>query len=137
MRERRKLCSEQHVSGADAQTGPRGTNMQIAHVHIYVSDRPSAVEWFRTVWEAVPDAEDHEMALFTFGSTQLVINDVEEDIQSTIAFTSESCDRDYEKVIARGAISSHEPEDKPWGVRAAFVQGPGRITIEIEEKLRS
>ena len=111
--------------------------MQIAHVHVYVSDRPNAVEWFRTVWDATPDAEDHEMSLFTFGSTQLVINDVEEDVQSTIAFSSTSCDQDYADVIARGAVSIHEPQDKPWGVRVAFVQGPGKITLEIEERLQS
>ena len=52
---------------------------QIAHVHVFVNDRPAAVEWFRTVWDAEPMAEDHEMSLFIFGATQLVINDVEED----------------------------------------------------------
>lgn len=39
--------------------------------------------------------EDHEMSLFSFGSTQLVVNDVDEDIPSTIAFTSDDCDRDF------------------------------------------
>ena len=35
-----------------------------------------------------PDAEDHEVSLFRFGSNQLVINDVDEDVQSIIAFGS-------------------------------------------------
>ena len=56
---------------------------QIAHVHAFVSDRPAAVEWLMTVWEAEPVTEDDEMSLFIFGSTQLVINDVSEDIPST------------------------------------------------------
>lgn len=110
--------------------------MQIAHVHVYVEDRPEAVEWLRAVWDTKPDAEDHEMSLFTFGSTQLVINDVEEDIQSTIAFSSTNCDEDYNDVITRGAISIQEPQNKPWGVRMAFVQGPGKLIFEIEEKLQ-
>ena len=64
---------------------------QIAHVHIYVRDRPGAVKWLKAVWDATPDAEDHEMSLFTFGSTQIVINDSEEDVPSTIAFASTDC----------------------------------------------
>ena len=111
-----------------------GKIMQIVHVHVYVSDRPKAVEWLKTVWDAKPDEEDHEMSLFTFGSTQLVINDVEEDVPATIAFGSKSCDQDYEDVIARGAMSIQEPQDQPWGVRTAFVQGPGKLTFEIEER---
>ena len=108
---------------------------QIAHVHVFVSDRPAAVEWLVTVWEAEPVAEDHEMSLFIFGSTQLVINDVADDIPSTVAFTSANCDRDYRDVVARGAVSVDAPKDMPWGVRAAFVQGPGKLTFEIEQPL--
>ena len=108
---------------------------QIAHVHVYVRDRAKAVEWLRTVWAATPEAEDHEMSMFTWGSTQLIVNDGEEDVRSTIAFVSTSCDDDYAGVIASGAISVSEPQDKPWGVRIAFVQGPGRLTFEIEEEL--
>ena len=109
---------------------------QIAHVHVYVADRAKAVEWLRTVWGTEPDAEDHEMSLLTFGSTRLVINDVEEDVPSTIAFASTDCDQDYNDVTARGAVPIHEPQDKPWGVRAAFVQGPGKLVFEIEEILK-
>ena len=108
---------------------------QIAHVHVFVSDRSAAVEWLGTVWNAQPVAEDHEMSLFVFGSTQLVINDVDEDIPSTVAFTSDDCNRDYRNVVARGAVSVDEPKDMPWGVRAAFVQGPGKLTFEIEQTL--
>ncbi len=82
---------------------------QIAHVHVFVSDRPAAVEWLMTVWEAEPVAEDREMSLFIFGSTQLVINDAADDIPSTVAFTSANCDRDYRDVVARGASASMHP----------------------------
>lgn len=109
--------------------------MQIAHVHVYVKDRPQTVEWLTTVWDTKPDAEDHEMSMFTFGSTQLIVNDGEEDVRSTIAFASKNCDQDYDNVITRGAISVQKPEDKPWGVRIAFIKGPGKLTFELEEKL--
>jgi len=110
---------------------------KIAPVHVYVTDRRKAVEWLRTVWGTGPAAEDHEMSLFAFGSTQLVVNDVEEDILSTVAFTSTDCDRDFNEVVAKGAVPIHEPHDMPWGVRAAFVQGPGKLVFELEEILKS
>ncbi|MFQ5352618.1 MAG: VOC family protein [Candidatus Binatia bacterium] len=108
---------------------------QIGHVHVYVSDRPKAVDWLKTVWGTDPIAEDHEMSLFVFGSTQLVVNDVDEDILSTIAFISDDCERDYREAIAKGAVAVHEPQDKPWGVKAAFLEGPGKLIFEIEETL--
>lgn len=108
---------------------------QIAHVHVFVSDRPGAVQWLKKVWDSSPVTEDHEMSLFIFGSTQLVINDVDEDIPSTIAFTSDDCDRDFQRVIGKGAVSVDEPKDMPWGVRAGFVLGPGKLTFEIEQPL--
>jgi hypothetical protein len=37
--------------------------------------------------------------------------------------------------VAAGANPIHEPEDKPWGVRAAFVQGPGKLIFEFEQSL--
>jgi uncharacterized glyoxalase superfamily protein PhnB len=75
------------------------------------------------------------MSLFAFGDTQLVVNDVEEDVLSTVAFTSTDCDGDFARVVAAGAVAIHEPEDKPWGVRGAFVQGPGKLIFEFEQSL--
>jgi len=103
--------------------------------HVFVSARPGAVQWLEKVWDSSPVTEDHEMSLFIFSSTQLVINDVDEDIPSTIAFTSDDCDRDFQRVIGKGAVSVDEPKDMPWGVRAGFVQGPGKLTFEIEQPL--
>ena len=108
---------------------------QIAHVHVFVSDRPGAVRWLEEVWGSSPVTEDHEMSLFVFGSTQLVINDVDEDIPSTIAFTSDDCDRDFQQVIGKGAVSVDEPKDMALCARAGFVQGPGKLTFEIEQLL--
>ena len=111
--------------------------MEISHFHIYVKDRPKAVEWLKKVWSVSPVEEDHEMSMYIFESTYFVLNDSEEDVQSTIAFRSKNCDQDYKDVITRGAISIQEPENKPWGVRIAFVQGPGKLTFEIEEILQN
>ncbi len=108
---------------------------EISHFHVYVKDRPKTVEWFEKVFDLSPVAEDHEMSMFAFGSVEIVINDTEEDVQSVIAFNSENCDQDYQDVIARGAVSKSKPGDKPWGVRSAFVHGPGKLSFEIEQKL--
>ena len=35
----------------------------------------------------------------------------------------------------RGAETLEAPEDRAWGVRAAYLRGPGRITFEIEQEL--
>ena len=88
------------------------------------------------MWGINPDHQDEDMTSFVFGSTALIVNPANEDARSTIAFTSKNCDQDYKAVIARGAISVSEPGNKPWGVRIAFVQGPGKLTFEIEEKLQ-
>lgn len=110
---------------------------QISHFHVFVKDRPLAVAWLKKIWEAIPVEEDHEMSMFVFSEVAIVINDREEDVPSIIAFKSEDCDVDYKMVMARGAISIHEPNDKPWGVRIAFIEGPGELTFEIEQVLRS
>ena len=109
--------------------------MRIVHIHVYVADRPGAVEWLQTVWDSRPEAEDHEMSLFVFGDTRLVMNDSELDVLSTVAFSSADCDEDFARVVAAGAVPIHEPENKPWGVRTAFVQGPGRLIFEFEQSL--
>ena len=110
--------------------------IQISHVHLFVKDRPEAVRWLKEIWGTVPDAEDHEMSLFSFGSTQIVVNDSDEDIQAIIAFESTDCVQDYDQLIGRGAVSISAPKAMPWGVKSAFVQGPGKITFEVEEPMQ-
>ncbi len=64
-------------------------DFEALHWAVFVSNRPGAVEWLKNVWSSQPVAEDHETSLFIFGSTQLVINHVDADTPSTIAFTSD------------------------------------------------
>ena len=49
---------------------------------------------------------------------------------------SDDCDRDYGRVVERGAETVSAPEDKPYGSRAAYVKGPGALTFEIEQPLK-
>ena len=60
---------------------------QIAHIHVFVSDRPGAVPWLEKIWDSSPVTEDHEMSLFIFGSTQLVINAHSEYAKQTVVIS--------------------------------------------------
>ena len=53
-----------------------------------------------------------------------------------IGFESDDCDRDFRAVMERGAVAVEPPNDKPWGARSAYLQGPGRLTFEIEQPLK-
>jgi lactoylglutathione lyase len=54
----------------------------------------------------------------------------------TLGFDSEDCDADYRTVTARGAETIEAPQDRPWGARAAYVKGPGGLTVELEQRLK-
>ena len=51
----------------------------------------------------------------------------------TLGFDSEDCDADYRTVKGRGAETIEAPQDRPWGARAAYLKGPGGLTVELEQ----
>ncbi len=46
---------------------------------------------------------------------------------------SSDCDNDYKNFTKKGIESIAEPIDNSYGVRAAYLKGPGDITIEVEQ----
>ena len=58
------------------------------------------------------------------------------DALETIGYGSQGCDADFRTLTARGAVVIEPPEDRTWGVRVAYLQGQGRLTIELEQPLR-
>jgi hypothetical protein len=40
------------------------------------------------------------------------------------------------EVGGRGAEMIEAPQDRPWGARAAYLKGPGGLTVEIEQVLK-
>ena len=56
----------------------------------------------------------------------------ESDSSATIGFETDDYDRDFRAVLERGAAALDPPSNKAWGVRAAYIQGPGRLKFEIE-----
>ena len=109
--------------------------MRFHHLHVEVSDLPVALDWLNKVWGASPTFENGEMAVLSLHGASLILDSADEDGTATVGFASDNCDQDYELAIERGAETLEAPEDRAWGVRAAYLRGPGRITFEIEQEL--
>ena len=106
--------------------------MQLNHIHVGVRDLKGAIEWFDKMWQLKPEFQNQRMATMIFGSFTLILDAAETDTVATIGFESDDCDRDFQAVVDRGAVAIDSPSDKPWGVRAAYIQGPGQLRFEIE-----
>jgi len=111
--------------------------MRFHHLHLAVRDLPGGLNWLAKVWNASPSFENGEMAVISLHGASLILDAADEDGTATIGFASDDCDRDYRLASERGAETLEAPEDRAWGVRAAYLRGPGRITFEIEQELPS
>jgi len=106
--------------------------MNFNHIHLSVRDLRTALNWLDRIWQLKPQFQNDRMATIPFGSFTLILDAAEADSSATIGFESDDCDRDYRAVLERGAVAIEPPSNKAWGVRAAYVQGPGRLRFEIE-----
>ena len=106
--------------------------MNFNHIHLGVQDLPTALDWLGRIWQLTPTFQNDRMATIPFGSFTVILDAAEADSSATIGFESDDCDRDYRAVLERGAVAIEPPSNKAWGVRAAYVQGPGRLRFEIE-----
>lgn len=116
---------------SSAETSPY--HMEVNHVHCLVQELGEAVRWFESVCGVKATFTNERMAVFSLGDFTLILDVGQSDSKVTIGFHSENCDRDYQTVIERGGISLEPPADRPWGARAAYIKGPGALTIEIEQ----
>jgi catechol 2,3-dioxygenase-like lactoylglutathione lyase family enzyme len=106
--------------------------MNLNHAHLGVLDLRTAVEWLDRVWQITPQFHDERIAVFAFGSFTIILDAAETDSPATLGFESDDCDRDFHAVLRRGATPLEQPSNRPWGVRSAYLQGPGRLKFEIE-----
>jgi predicted enzyme related to lactoylglutathione lyase len=104
-----------------------------SHVHFNVRDLAEAVRWFKVVWALPPAFQNEKMAMFPLGEFSLIVDAADEDSRATIAFASDNCERDFRNVRERGAEVIAPPTKTGWGVIAAYLKGPGGLTVEIEE----
>jgi predicted enzyme related to lactoylglutathione lyase len=109
--------------------------MEANHFHVLVGDLAGALTWFARVWAAQPTYQEERMAVLPFGPILLVLDQGEEETVTTIGFETADCDADFRTVVARGAKVIEKPADRSWGVRVAYLKGPGRITLELEQEL--
>jgi catechol 2,3-dioxygenase-like lactoylglutathione lyase family enzyme len=106
--------------------------MQLNHVHFRIRDLGAAVDWFDKVLRIQPGFRNNQMATFSFNSMTLILDAAADDVSATVGFESDDCDRDFETVVARGALAVEPPTNKLWGVRTAYFKGPGELKFEIE-----
>ena len=109
--------------------------MEGNHVHVFVRDLADALAWFARIWAAEPTYRDESMAVLPFGPILIVLDENDEETFTTLGFASADCDSDFRIVVDRGAVVIEEPADRSWGVRVAYLKGPGRITVELEQEL--
>ena len=110
--------------------------MKVSHVHCRVRDLQAAARWFEQVLQVVPVVHNERMAWLGFGEFGVLLDAAPKDSVVTLGFDSEDCDADYRIVTGRGAETIEAPQDRPWGARAAYLKGPGGLTVEIEQLLK-
>src|SRR5436190_14016031 len=110
--------------------------MRLNHIHVALRDLRGAVEWLNRVWQLKADFQNERLATFSFGDFILILDAADTDSPATIGFESDDCDRDFRAVMERGAVAIEPPANKPWNARCAYLQGPGRLTFEIEQPLK-
>lgn len=110
--------------------------MKVSHVHCGVRDLAVAARWFQQVLQAVPVFNNERMAWLGFGNFGVILDATSTDTVITLGFDSEDCDADYRTLTARGAETIEAPQDRPWGARSAYLKGPGKVTVEIEQVLK-
>jgi catechol 2,3-dioxygenase-like lactoylglutathione lyase family enzyme len=109
--------------------------MKISHVHCRIRDLQAAARWFEKVCQIAPVFNNERMVWLSFGELAVILDAAPDDSIVTIGFDSRDCDADYRLITSRGAEPIEAPQDRPWGARAAYLKGPGGLTVEIEQLL--
>jgi catechol 2,3-dioxygenase-like lactoylglutathione lyase family enzyme len=115
---------------------PRGEKLEMGHIHLGVTDVAAAVAWFEAVFQLKPGYQDERMAVLAFKPMTIILDRSANDAVATLSFQSNNVDSDYERLIGRGAVSVEAPNDKPYGVRGAYIKGPGSLKIELEGPIK-
>ena len=111
--------------------------MKVSHLHIGFKNLPGAIEWMKAHMKMKPRYQNDFMAVFAHQNLTLVFDQDKKDTALTMAFESKNCDLDVAKIKKTGVKLLEEPQDQPWGVRVAYIQGPGNLVLEIEQILKS
>ena len=109
--------------------------MELSHLHVGFKDFPGATQWFTEVAGNAPRFQNDRLAYHQFGSVVVVLERAEEDTPVTLAFKSSQLDADFAALAAKGVPVIQGPIDQKWGVRSAYLKGPGAVTFELEQPI--
>ena len=127
------------VSGVSLaqKPAPEGEKLEMDHIHLGVTDIASALAWFERVLEWRPTYQDGRMAVLAPKPITIILDQAASDAVATLSFRSTDVDKDYTRLVGRGAVSLGVPADRPYGVRSAYLKGPGSLKIELEGPLKA
>jgi catechol 2,3-dioxygenase-like lactoylglutathione lyase family enzyme len=111
------------------------TPLCMTHFHVKVTDMAATLSWFDRMCGVKPAFQNAKLAYLTLGTVTLVFEPGPTDTETTIAFGTADCERDYAVLIGRGARPLLPPTLQPWGVRGAYFEGPAGITFELEQRV--
>lgn len=109
--------------------------MKVSHLHLGFTNLANAVQWMQQVLQADPFYQNDRMAAFAFENIEYVFDLSDSEIETTMAFACDDCEKKFQELVAKGAIVIEVPAEQPWGVKTAYLQGPGKVIIELEEKV--
>lgn len=110
--------------------------MKVSHVHLSFLDLKTANQWMKTILDKDPGYQNDGMAVFSFENVDCVFDQGDSDTEVTIALASVNCENDFKVLSNKGAVTIEVPTAQPWGVKTAYLKGPGKVIFEIEEPLK-
>jgi len=113
-----------------------GEVMKLNHIHLRVRDLAGAVEWLDKVWGAKATFQNDQLASVPVGRIVLILDKSDQETDTIVGFESEDCDRDFQQLVMRGAVTDSKPSNRPWGARSAYIKGPGLTKFEIEGPIK-
>jgi catechol 2,3-dioxygenase-like lactoylglutathione lyase family enzyme len=109
--------------------------LRLTHFHVKVTDIETALAWFHRMCGVRPAFQNAKLAYLNLGPVTLVLEPGPANTETTIAFGTTDCDRDFARLVGRGAQPIAPPITQPWGVRGAYLAGPAGITFELEQRV--
>jgi len=123
---------------------------------LYVADVTKAMEFYRNAFgfqerfihesKGYGEIESDTVAL-AFASKKFVKSHLNQPFKENslkepcppfeIAFICDNVQETYENAVAAGAVTIHEPEEKPWGQTVAYVRDIDGFLLEIGSRIES
>lgn len=105
---------------------------------IVVADLDAAVDFLRTVFDAVGDVEPGRPAELRIGDSLLMLSEAgERELFPAFLYVYvDDADATYARAVAAGAITIEKPQDTFYGDRRAMVRDPVNNVFQIAHRIR-